>query len=103
MAEIDWLAVHERATPDDALNTASLALTDRRFGNTTLPKRAVKPDPVGSALGALSNEVEGDVRMGSHNNGVDRLRNGAEVRVAPYTFDFSGVRIDREHVVPGVA
>jgi hypothetical protein len=103
MAEIDGLAVHEWATPNDAVKAASLALADRRLGNTSLPKRAVEPDPIDSVLGALPNEVDGHVGVGSHNNAVDGFRNGAEVWVARGTFGFAGVRIDREDLVPGVA
>ena len=103
MTEIDWLAVHERATPDDAVNTASLAFADRRFGNAALPKRAVEPDPADSALGTLPNQVDGDVRVGGYNETIDGLRNGSDVWVAARTFDFRGVWIDRENLIPGVS
>jgi hypothetical protein len=103
MAEIDRLAVHERAASDDTPNTASLALADRCVGDAALSKGAVKPDPADSVLGALPNQIDGGIRVRHHDHGVDGARNRAEVRVAPRTFDFSGVRIDREHLVRRVA
>jgi hypothetical protein len=103
MAEVDRLAVHERATSDNASNAASLALADRPLGNTALPKGAMEPDPTDSALGALTNQIDRDVRVGGYNNAVNGFRNGSEIRIASRAFDFAGVRIEREHLVPGVA
>jgi hypothetical protein len=103
MAEIHWLAVHEWATSDYALNAASLALADGCVGDAPLAKGAVEPDTFNSALSALANQLDGHVRVRGNHDPVDGSWNGAEVRVASHAFDFGGVRIDRECLVPGVA
>lgn len=88
MTKVDWLAVHEWATSDNALNDSSLALPDGRVGDTPLAKGAVEPDTADSVLTALTNQLGQDVRVRGDHDAIDRSRNGGQVRVAPHVFDF---------------
>src|SRR5512145_3304421 len=79
MAEVHGRAVHERATPDDALDAASLALADGYLGDAAFAEGPVEPDSGNAALAALANDLDRDVRMGGDDDAVDIPRNRSEV------------------------
>lgn len=102
MSEVDRLAVHERATADDALDAASFAFSDRFFGHAALAERPMQPHSADPALATLTHELDGDGGMCGDHDAVDRPGNGAEVRITPRAFDLGGTRVDRERFVPRV-
>ena len=59
--QVDWLAVHQRATADDALDAWCSALLDRAVADATLTKRPVKPQFAHAASAALPYQLDRDV------------------------------------------
>jgi hypothetical protein len=88
MAEIHRRAVHKRATPNDALDSASLALADRRLGYAPLAEGTMEPGARNSTLAALADQLDRDLGVGGDHDPVDDARNRGEVRITPHAFDF---------------
>ncbi len=103
VAEVHWLAIHERAPPDNALDTPDLTFPDRCVGHTPFAKGAVEPDLVDLTFAALTHQLDRQVGVGGDHDAVNEAGNGSEVGITTCTFDHRGIWIDREYLIPGVA
>ena len=102
MAKVYRRAVHERAPPNNALDSASLALADRRLVYAPLAEGPMEPDAGNSALAALADHLDRDFGVGGDYDSVDCPWNRGEVGVTRHAFDFRCVWIDWECFVAGV-
>src|SRR5512143_3800305 len=98
MAWINWLAVHQRAAPDDAGDACLLARLNRRRRHAPL-KRTVEPDPRHASLGRLLYDARRHRGMRHYDDAVQVARNAREVRVAGHAFNLRGIGIHWKHVV----
>jgi hypothetical protein len=99
---VDRLAEHEGAAPDDAIDASCLALANGLFRHAPFPKGTVKPHPAYATLCALPHQFHRNSWVGSDHDTIDQPRYGADVRIAAYAFNFGSLRVDWEHFVARV-
>ena len=58
VSEIDRIAEHERAAPDDAVDTAHAALLNGLLRNAAVPKGAVEPHAPYAMVTALAHDLD---------------------------------------------
>jgi len=103
MREIDGLAIHQRASANDAGYAGLSAGLRCGRRHAPLAKGAVEPDTLDVAGGGLAHDLLRDVGVRGDDESIQIAGNAGKVGIALYAFDFGSVWVDGKHFVTGVA
>jgi hypothetical protein len=102
MPKIDRPAKHERASPNDGIEAAFLALANSLRRHAPLTKGSMKPNSAYTTLSALPYHVNGHIRMCGNHDAIDCPGQRGDVRIAADTLNLRGPRVDGKNFVPAV-
>lgn len=102
-APVDGFEVHERAAPDNVVDTPGLTLPNRLLRDAALAEGTVKPDTTDTTVEALANQLDGDLGMRGNDEPVNGAWDGCEVGETPHALQLWSGGIDGKSLVTGIA
>jgi hypothetical protein len=103
MPSVDGLAVHERTTSDNAVDSPGLTLPNRLLRDAALAEGTVEPDTIDATVQALPHQFDRDLGMRGDDDPIDGAWNGSQVGETAHALDLRSRGIDGKSLVTGIA